>query len=253
MQAEDYIQTMTPVDFIYLDPQRRTENRKGLYRLADCSPDITALLPVLRQKAGKVMIKTSPMLDIAQSLQELAFCKEIHIVEARGECKEVLYILDFSKTIAVTDIPITAVALDDEGRAIHSLRFTKSSESPPQTSLPLRYLYEPGPAFQKSGGFGALASQFDVFKLHKNTHLYTSQVLRRDFPGRCFEILDVLPVDRKSLSGLKQLNLTLRNFPAQTEDLKKQLGLRDGGDDYAFACTLSDERKALILCRKAEI
>ncbi len=249
--AEDFVQQMEPVDLVYLDPQRRNINKKGLYRLEDCSPDIKALLPALSDKAKHIMLKASPMLDIYQTIQALEIVQAVHVVQWQGECKEVLYILGPAQKTDSRDIPITAAKINDEGEVVSDFTFTKAEEekAEPEHTAPQKFLFEPGPAFQKAGGFKMLAQKYGVKKLHKNTHLYTSEQPCPDFPGRHFKIVDILPVERKSLP-VSQAHLTLRNFPGTTDDLRKKLKLKDGGDDYLFACTLQDERKILIHTRK---
>ena len=113
----------------------------------------------------------------------------------------------------------------------------------------MNYLYEPGPAFQKAGGFNVMAQKFGLKKLHRNTHLYTGAAPLPGFPGRSFEICGIYPVNKKELL-LTQANLTLRNFPGDAESLRRKLGLKDGGENTLFACTLHDESKALIHVRK---
>lgn len=245
--AEAFVRDMEPVDLVIIDPQRRSEQRKGLFRLADCAPDITALVPDLKGRTGKVIIKTSPMLDIAQAINDLGPVCEVHILQWRGECREVVYVLDFGAAINPEDVPYTAVILDDGGEILSSLTFTRAEESngEAQTGAPEEFLYEPGPAFQKAGAFNTLALRFGLKKLHKHTHLYTGAALKADFPGRRFRIIGVLPVDRKALP-FDKANLTIRNFPGDIATLRKTLKLREGGDEYLFACTLADERKVLI-------
>lgn len=250
-KAENYLKETDNTDLIYIDPQRRDNNKKGMFHLSDCSPNIIDLLPLLKEKAKMVMIKTSPMLDIKKAIQELEYVHATHIIEWRGDCKEVLYVLNFDKKILPENIPHICAALNDDGETLHKFKFTRAEEqSETKTSAPLKYLYEPGPAFQKAGGFNALGKQLNLKKLHKHTQLYTSETLNTDFPGRAFEIQNILPVNRKALSFSKA-NLTIRNFPGDVSALRKKLKLKEGGDEYLFACTLHDESKALLQCRKA--
>jgi hypothetical protein len=249
--AENFVGSMPRVNCIYIDPQRRDDAKKGLYILQECSPDITALLPALKEKAGCVLIKTSPMLDISKALEILGGAVEAHIVEWRGECREVLYLLDFTKNIRMHDIPIKAIEINDDGKPICQFTFTQKEEREAQASFsqPLKFLYEPGPAFQKAGAFNLLGKKYGVRKLHEHTHLYTSEKYVADFPGRRFEIQAVLPIDKKALP-FDQANLTLRNFPGDVATLRRQLKLKEGGEEYLFACTLQEGIRVLIHTRK---
>ncbi|MGB8706149.1 MAG: class I SAM-dependent methyltransferase, partial [Gillisia sp.] len=127
-----------------------------------------------------------------------------------------------------------------------------SENSPaPQYSLPKKYLFEPNPAIMKSGLFNEVALKTATAKLHENSHLYTSDVLR-DFPGRCFEIMDILPFNNKLKKklDLKKANFTTRNFPKSVAQLRKELKIKEGGKDYIFFTTLTDGKKNALLCRK---
>lgn len=236
------------LDFIYIDPQRRDAGRKGKFRLEDASPDVTALMPRLRARARRVMIKTSPMLDISDSIEKLGCVVGVHVVEYRGECKEVLYLLDMTgETPPAGEIPVTAAEIGPGGVAIRLFSFTAAEERAVATpyTLPQGYLYEPGPAFQKAGGFNAMAVRYGVSKLHPHTHLYTADAFYPDFPGRSFEICGIYPAKAGKIP-LARANLALRNFPGDTETLRKGLKLKDGGEDYLFACTLLNEEKIII-------
>lgn len=245
--AEDFVKLMASVDLVFIDPQRRKEARKGLYRFEDCSPDILSLLPVLRKKAQTVMVKASPMLDIDQGIAQLGCVSAVHVLEWRGECKELVFILDLHRDMPAIEIPVTAVSLDDDGEALTSFSFTRQEEHNAAVKLhePLRYLYEPSPAFMKAGAFKLMGERLGIHKLHAHTHLYTSDEIVADFPGKCFEILGVYSVQAKELP-VQKANLAVRNFPQDVARLKKKLKLKDGGRDMLFACTLVDGTHALI-------
>lgn len=248
--AEDFIADMPDVDCVMIDPQRRDNSRKGKFKLAECSPDITAMLPVLLQKSAHIIIKTSPMLDITETIKTLGHVTQVHVMEMNGECKELLFVLSQNKTDKDETV-ITALQLDETGHVLTELNFTQNEEqgAQPEYGMPEKYLYEPGPAFQKAGGFGVLAKRFNLKKLHKHTHLYTSAVQHKHFPGRAFEIIAQYPVKAGKIP-LKQANLTTRNFPLSVADLRKKLGIAEGGEDYLFACTLENGTKTVLHGRK---
>lgn len=249
--AEDFIERMPAVDLAMIDPQRRDTARKGKFRLEDGSPDILALLPALRAKAKTILLKTAPMLDIDAACAALGGAAAVHIIETGGVCREVLYRLGQDGSLHP---PRTAVALDDAGQILHSLRFTREDEAAAHAACaaPQAFIYEPGPAFLKAGAFAMLAQRYDVQKLHPATHLYTSETYRPDFPGRHFRLQSVYPVDPKALPFSKA-HLALRNFPGHADALRKRLKLADGGDDYLFACTLMPEKRVLLHVRKDKI
>jgi hypothetical protein len=82
-------------------------------------------------------------------------------------------------------------------------------------------------------------------KLDVNTHLYTSERLVTDFPGRKWKIEQVVR-DRKDLPAeLKQANVLTRNYPMTPEQLKKKLHLRDGGTAYLIGARIQGKPTVL--------
>ena len=248
--AEDFIATMKETDCVFIDPQRRTSGKRGLMRLEDTVPNILTLLPDLKQKSKTILLKTSPVLDIDLGIQQLAFVSAVHVLEHGGDAKEILFIMTPENYPAPDMVPVSAHKLNDDGVPTITLSAPRQAENNTDCPLsdPLRYLYEPGPAFMKAGLFRTITQKYNVKKLHPSTHLYTSEQPVNHFPGRIFEIDSILPVDKKAVPA--KANLAIRNFPGSVEDLKKKLGIRDGGDIYLFACTFQDGRKHLLSCRK---
>ncbi len=194
------------------------------------------------------------MLDIWQGVHDLNdFVQNVYVVEWRGEVRELLFHLKNEKNV---NPEIKAILLDDQGKVEKQFVSSKTEEeaSVAPFSFPQKYLLEPSPAVMKSGLFKTLATTFNLHKLHQNTQLYTSSELPVNFPGRSFEIVESISVNKKALKKVLpdlKANLSTRNFPMPVSDLKKKLGLKDGGDKYLFACTLEDETKRLLLCKKA--
>lgn len=249
--AAALIESLTPCDFIYVDPQRRGGGKKGKFLLENCAPDILRMLPMLRSKAKTIMIKTSPVLDIDAAIKALDPVSEVHVVEWRGECRETLYILRNRDAPAAQHVPITATAINDCGEIIHSLRLTRAQEKMAECVFgpPEQYLYEPSPALMKAGAFKFIAAHYGVNKLHTHTHLYTSARPRLEFPGRIFEIHGVYPA-RSRKFPFEKAHVALRNFPGAAEDLRRRLGLGDGGEDYLFGCALEGGEKVIIHVKK---
>lgn len=248
-----YLQHMEEVDCIYIDPARRDTQGKKKVKLSDCEPDVSALEALLLHKAHKAMIKLSPMLDLSQALGELRHTEEVHIVSVDNECKELLLILNRDAT---GEIPIHCVNLT--GKQKDLFIFTREKEQSAicvYTDKIETYLYEPNASILKAGAFRSIAVRYGLKKLHPNSHLYTSHTLIKDFPGRSFEITAECSFNKKEMSGilsdLKKAHITVRNFPAAVEELRKRTKLNEGGDVYLFATILADESKRLIRCKKA--
>ena len=240
-------------DWIYADPARRDANRQKVVLLSDCTPDVKFHLPVLFGHTSNILLKTSPLLDIDLAAQELKSVKEIHVMGYEQECKELLFKID--RAVSDEDFLIKAQIIDSEGNIIHSVAFTRTQEREAEIefSEPLSYLYEPHPAVLKAGAFKYLGIAFEVKKLGVHSHLYTSETLVKNFPGRVFEILGVCKPDAKEINTYitdNKANLTIRNFPAKIDDLRKKWRLKEGGKFYLFATTLFNQKKAVVVTKK---
>ena len=258
VRAEDAIASLNKkpefAEWIYADPARRDDWQRKVARLADCTPNLTKILPTLFGSAPNILVKTAPLLDIDLAISELKFVQEVYVTGLDRECKEVLYVLKQSP-LAVENIPLKARILNANGSVRHNFDFTRREESDALTDFaaPQKYLYEPHAAILKAGAFRSIAVQFSLAKLAANTHLYTSEKLVADFPGRSFEVVAICKPDALALAKFVpdgKANLTLRNFPGRVDDLRKKWRLKEGGDVYLFASKLHDGRKVVVVARK---
>ena len=240
--------TVETFDWIYIDPSRRNDSKGKVFLLSDCLPNVSENIDALFSKTKNILIKTSPLLDITNGLKELGFVKEIHIVAVKNEVKELLFLLEKNYT-GETSI-ITANIYKTR---VDTFRFTKTNSKLAQYKLPEKYLYEPNAAILKSGGFNEIALQYNLNKLHQHSHLYSNEHLV-DFPGRSFEIIEVITYSKKELRKRfkkQQINITTRNFPKSVAEIRKELQLKDGGTEYLFFTTNFDNKKIAILCTKS--
>ncbi len=250
--AEDYLNHCAPKDCIFLDPARRDAYGRKTVSISDCTPDVAVLQELLLQKAERVMVKLSPMLDISKALEELQHVKEVHVVAVANECKELDFIMERDYQGEVQFVCVNLLTDQPE------LRFILEEERNCQSHLAedvLNYLYEPNPAVMKAGCFKLLTERFDVFKLHKNSNLYTSEQLISSFPGRIFEVESWAAYNKKLkqtlLPDVEQASIAVRNFPLSVAELRKTLKIGDGDAIYLFATTLKGEKKILIRTKKA--
>lgn len=256
-----YLQAMSPVDCIFLDPARRNEHGGKTVAISDCEPDVAELEELLLSKAKRIMVKLSPMLDLSLALKELKHTQEVHILSVNNECKELLLLLGQetpTEQVPAEEIPIHCVNLFTKGtQKEQHFVFTRKQEQRNEctyTDTLGNYLYEPNTSLLKVGAFRSIAAAYPVKKLHPNSHLYTSDTLITDFPGRAFRIVGQCSFNKKevkeNLADLKKANVTVRNFPATVAELRKRLHLTEGGDTYLFASTLNNGQKVLIRCEK---
>lgn len=240
--AIEVLSSLPHQSLIYIDPARRDEYGGKTVQITDCTPDVSLLQEQLIEKADMVMIKLSPMLDIANILHELQHVKEIHIVSVDNECKELLVIL--SKE--ATNVTIHCVNITKNGTQSFIVTNDDRDSECHYTNQLSEYLYEPNTSIMKAGCFRAIAESFDIMKLHPCSHLYTSDKLLTSFPGRVFKVVATCSLKDKALKSVKKANLTVRNFPSTVADLRKRLKISEGGSDYLFATTLADESKVII-------
>ena len=247
-QTRSLLKTSHRLKLIFIDPARRDDAGNKVVSLQDCTPDVTQLQDEMLAKADYVIIKLSPMLDWHRAVSELSHVREVHIVSVNNECKELLLVLS-----AQEEAPLRVFCVNDD----QHFGFYDSHEaavSIVKADEVDGYLYEPNASLMKAGCFGAICQRYGVKMLAKNSHLFSSQELVADFPGRTFRINTISSFNKKELkrqlAGIVKANVATRNFPLSVPELRKRLKLKDGGDNYIFATTLSDESHVLIIGTK---
>ena len=286
-EAEAVLEQTEPQTMIFLDPARRDEHGAKTVLIADCTPDVCQLLPRLMQKSQFVMLKLSPMLDWHKAIVDLdGKVREVHIVSADGECKELLLVLapDGKPEVQVFCVDIQSrpdsegqyprnefvysIGGEAEPQPTNSTFNIQNSKLPSATNLTLNiehltlninnstFLYEPNASVMKAGCFDEIARAYGVSAISRNSHLFLSDRETDGFPGRTFVIDAVTTMNkrqlRQTLSGMKQANIAVRNFPLSVAELRKRLKLSDGGDTYIFATTTSDGDHILMLTHKTK-
>ncbi len=266
-QPRSLLKTNPGLKIIFIDPARRDDAGNKVVSLKDCTPDVTVLQEEMLSKADYVIIKLSPMLDWHRAISELSHVREVHIISVNNECKELLLVLS-----ARNMGDMEASSADGEVKHAGNLRIycvndaqsfvcdELDMESSPVRIAPpvleeMLYLYEPNASLMKAGCFGVLSDRYDARMLSKNSHLFVSQAPIEAFPGRSFRIIAISSFNKKELkrhlSGITKANIATRNFPLSVAELRKRLKLKDGGETYIFATTLSDESHVLVITEKA--
>lgn len=266
-QPLSLLKTKLGLKLIFIDPARRDDAGNKVVSLKDCTPDVTVLQEEMLSKADYVIIKLSPMLDWHRAISELSHVREVHIISVNNECKELLLVLS-----ARNMGDMEASSADGEVKHAGNLRIycvndaqsfvcdeldmkSSSVRIAPPVLEEMQYLYEPNASLMKAGCFGVLSGRYDARMLSKNSHLFVSQAPIEAFPGRSFRIIAISSFNKKELkrhlSGITKANISTRNFPLSVAELRKRLKLKDGGETYIFATTLSDESHVLVITEKA--
>ena len=250
-QPLSLLKTNLGLKIIFIDPARRDDAGNKVVSLKDCTPDVTLLQEEMLSKADYVIIKLSPMLDWHRAISELSHVREVHIISVNNECKELLLVLSARN---MGDLRIYCVNDAQSFVCEKSDMEASSVKIAPSTLEEMQYLYEPNASLMKAGCFGVLSGRYDARMLSKNSHLFVSQAPIEAFPGRSFRIIAVSSFNKKELkrhlSGITKANIATRNFPLSVAELRKRLKLKDGGETYIFATTLSDESHVLVITEK---
>ena len=266
-QSRSLLKTSLGLKLIFIDPARRDDAGNKVVSLKDCTPDVTLLQEEMLSKADYVIIKLSPMLDWHRAISELSHVREVHIISVNNECKELLLVLS-----ARNMGDVEASSADGEVKHAGNLRIycvndaqsfvcdeldmeSSSVIIAPPVLEEMQYLYEPNASLMKAGCFSVLSERYGARMLSKNSHLFVSMEPIEDFPGRSFHIIAISSFNKKELkrylSGIAKANIATRNFPLSVAELRKRLKLKDGGETYIFATTLSNESHVLVITEKA--
>ena len=248
----EYLRRMSRANLIYIDPARRDDSGQRTYGISDCTPDVVALRDLLLEKADRVIIKLSPMLDWRKAVSDLGaeYVSEVHIVSVQNECKELLIVMQQQPAE-----PFSVYCVNDD--SIFSYHPSPSSSNHICHLSSFIYLYEPNASIMKAGCFNDIAKAFSISQLASNSHLFTSDRLVTDFPGRVFHIDAVTTMNKRelrtALAGIQQANITVRNFPLTVAQLRQRLKMSEGGSTFIFATTLADGSHVLLICSKTNM
>ena len=267
----DHVRTTNVhASMIYADPARRNGNGGRTYAIGDCTPDMTEVMDTLLDKTDHVMIKLSPMLDWHKAVSDIGRnVREVHIVSAANECKELLLVISRE-----CDRPLTVFCADDDNVISYTPETGRltPAESPTHTDAhpqsengdgtedktePSRaplFLYEPNASIMKAGCFALVGRRYGVRQISKDSPLFISDKPADNFPGREFTVEAMTGMNKKelkkTLGTVTQANIATRNFPLSVAELRRRLRLKDGGDTYIFATTTADRKHILFICKR---
>ena len=244
------------VDIIYLDPARRAGDGSRVYAMEDCEPNIVEWQDELLRHAKMLLVKLSPMVDITDVLRKLKGVTNVYIVGVKNECKEILVQAHaLGDSLYAGCVKVHCVDFWTDRQMEYTFDSSEETHRVNLASLGVRgFLYEPDVTLMKAQAFGSLCQRFPVYQLDVETHLMTSDEFIADFPGRIFEVEEMIPFSSKVLKRLKkeipQANIAARNFVMTAEELQKRSGIKVGGEVYLFGAKVKDVGQMLLKCRK---
>ena len=244
-------------DVAFIDPARRAADGSRVYALADCEPDVVAILPKLRQMCRLLLVKASPMLDITHTINALPV-KPLYIaaVGTPTECKELFFLIDFESQLP--EPGIEAVTLTPSGAINFSfLRSKEDAAAMPSPASPVKagdYIYEPYPAMMKLDAFKLIADTFGLNIFHPNTKLYYSPSAVDAFPGKRYKVIEVMDYASKIIKRFRSrypaVEVAVRNFGIGADTLRTKLGVRDAGPLRLYGLSDASESKLLVLTQE---
>lgn len=244
------------VDIIYLDPARRAGDGSRVYAMEDCEPNIVEWQDELLRHAKMLLVKLSPMVDITDVLRKLKGVTNVYIVGVKNECKEILVQAHaLGDSLYAGCVKVHCVDFWTDRQMEYTFDSSEETHRVNLASLGVRgFLYEPDVTLMKAQAFGSLCQRFPVYQLDVETHLMTSDKFIADFPGRIFEMVEMIPFSSKVMKRLKkeisQANIATRNFVMTAEELQKRSGIKVGGEVYLFGAKVKDVGQMLLKCRK---
>lgn len=233
-------------DILFLDPARRASDGRKVFRLEDCQPNVLQLLPELLAACPRLLLKLSPMADISLVCKQLGCVRDVHVVCADGECKELLLLLerDYAREYSVkvyesgTVMEVFGPGLKISlGPSPHVLASLDKNRPGPL------FLFEPGKGLLKAGAFD-LPCQYGLEKLGRHTHLYVGEAVPEELQpfGKVFRVLETLPLNNRNIKAIgkkyPQAEVTARNIPMTSDQLRAKLGVRSGGTLHIFGVQL---------------
>lgn len=249
-----YLHQMQHADLLFIDPARRDAHGGRTYGISDCEPNVLEIIDEMVEKADRVMLKLSPMLDWRKAVEDLqtgsgnpVFVNEVHIVSVDNECKELLLI------VSKEEKPLHIFCVNNGDMFDYEAVQDRQPVICSQFSAPC-FLYEPNASLMKAGCFGLMTERYPLAQLDVNSHLFVSASEIPDFPGRRFVVENVTSMNKRelkqALAGIRKANIAVRNFPLSVAELRKRLNLQDGGDVFIFATTVANQGHQLVICRK---
>ena len=223
--AEEYLAHCEEhFDWIYVDPDRRTDKGERVFKLEDCSPNVLVLMSHIKRVGDHLAIKNSPLFDVEEAFR-LFPDGSVEVVSLHDECKEVMiYLAGGEPTLSATAV--------GRGR-VEFRRAELTSVATPEEFAKDEYLYLviPDVSLQKARIVAnALQGVADVWN---NNSFGFARELPEGVLGRVERVERIEIFDIKSLKREfkgKGVDIILRDFPMGVDELRKRTTSRSGNE-----------------------
>lgn len=253
--AEDFLyKNSSTIDLVYIDADRRSDNNARKFILEDCSPNILAILPQLKNITNQLLIKLSPLVDLDYCKSAIDSIVEIHVVAVKNEVKEVLLLVDFNKKC---DVVIKAINLIDTN-TFQQFYNNENAKAVEANNSEASFFYEPNSAIIKANLSASYAQSLGLKMIAQNANFFLGNEMIQDFIGRSFQIINSFSFSKSTVvnylksSGIVKANISKRHFPINEQEIAKQFKLKTGGDDYLFFTQNNQAEKLFFHCRKID-
>lgn len=243
--AEEYLSSCDDhFDWVYVDPDRRSDVGRKLVCLEDCSPNMVALMPAVRGVSERVAMKLSPMFDCDEAFR-LFPSSEVEVVSLGGECKE-LNIL----TPAPRDM--LRIAIVGQGEWLFERdRMAMEPSAGSFADGEWRYMIMPDVALQKARLAVAALSPYAAI-WSNNGYAFMRELPSEPIPGRVYAIERVeryRPKElKRSLRGMG-IEISKRDTSLSVEGVRRALGVKAGSDMHIALTSIGGEN--WVICLKS--
>lgn len=240
------------IDLVYVDPSRKKADGRRVYSLEESSPNILELLPLLSGIARRIVVKLSPLFDVAEVWRLFGPDTGVEVVSVDGECKEVLAKVGFGD-VGEPHLRVTAVRRGTAQRYDFSDTDLAAGSVPSGDSDAVgdaRFLLMPDVGFYKARAVGAFAAKYggslEAGELRlSDDYIFVDEAPGENFPGKIYRITFRHPYQPKEIGrilrsrGIRRVNIHRRNFPYSTDEIGQAMGVDVGGSTDIF-CTMAD-------------
>ncbi|NVK03860.1 MAG: hypothetical protein HWD92_03510 [Flavobacteriia bacterium] len=226
--AESYLDALSPFEgTIYLDPSRRSDDGSKTVALHRMSPDLTGMWSALLEKSKRIIVKLSPLFDLTAIQRELSNVMRIEVVAVNNEVKEVLVI---AEPKFEGRVQIEAIELNPD----RPWSYSSEADSRELNRTFGEYIYDPSSALVKAELSDAWAAENELSRPYPQAHVYFSDTLKENYPGRVFRITQKdKPYKLKDLP--QRLSIISRYYHERPEQIRKKLKVGESETDFLFA------------------
>lgn len=252
-KAEDYLSNNTQIaDAYYIDADRRPTSKVKTFSLVDATPNVLAIVPKLVDQGSTVLLKLSPMVDIAYLFKTFANIEMVYVVGLKNEVKEVLVVMH--KNALSEHQNIRAIQVNEQGEV--ECQFPENAVLNQADVIGVDYFYEPSNMVIKAGLSVNYANACGIDIVAKNSHYCTANFAVNNYFGRMFKVINHQPFSKTTIkqylktNQITKANISARNFVTTVDELRKTFALTEGGDDYIFCTTNAAKNKLFWHCKK---